>query len=157
MLQELITLYRRVADKLDFASPAVDLLFRLWIAHVFFTSGLTKIGNWTATQYLFQNEYHVPLLSPDLAALFGTAAELGLPVFLALGLGTRAAAIATFVFNIVAWYSYPGLTEAGMREHLSWGLMLLVTIFHGPGKLSIDYLIRNRILGSMQGSTKWAH
>jgi putative oxidoreductase len=36
----------------------------------------------------------VPLLSPHAAAYLGTAAELGLPVLLALGIGTRFAAIA---------------------------------------------------------------
>ena len=102
----------------------------------------------------------MPPLSPDIAALLGTAAELGLPIFLALGFGTRAAAIATVVFNIVARYSYPGITEAGLHQHIYWGLMLLVTIFHGPAKISIDYLIRNRLMGSAAAntavSTKWA-
>ena len=43
-----------------------------------------------------------PVLPPHLAAYLGTGAELVLPVLLALGIGTRFAAIALFVFNIVA-------------------------------------------------------
>ncbi len=75
----------------------------------------------------------------------GTAAELLLPVFLLLGIGTRYAALALFVFNIVAVISYPDLMAAGLAEHQVWGLLLLITMCHGPGKLSVDYLI-NRFI-----------
>ena len=44
--------------------------------------GSTKIEDWNLTVALFENEYHVPLLSPPVAALLGTAAELALPVLL---------------------------------------------------------------------------
>jgi putative oxidoreductase len=111
---------------------------------VFWHSGWIKIGNWTGTLGLFQNEFHVPLLSPHAAAVLGTAAELGLPVFLALGLGTRAAAIALFIFNIVAVISYPGLSDAGLKDHMLWGTMLLVMIFYGPGKIAVDERLRRR-------------
>ena len=53
---------------LDFLSPAADLAARLWLADVFWKSGLTKIANWQTTQMLFNFEYHVPLLSPNVAA-----------------------------------------------------------------------------------------
>jgi putative oxidoreductase len=87
---------------------------------------------------LFQNEYHVPLLSPALAAALGTTAELSLPVFILLGLGTRAAALALFVFNIVAATSYPDLSDAGLKDHILWGALMLVLFFYGPGKIAID-------------------
>src|SRR6185295_8460681 len=83
---------------LEWAAPLVDLIVRLWVAMVFFKSGLTKIQSWDTTVLLFTNEYHVPLLPPEIAALLGTTAELVLPVFLALGLGGRLAAAALFVF-----------------------------------------------------------
>jgi uncharacterized membrane protein YphA (DoxX/SURF4 family) len=64
-----------------------------------------------------------------------------LPVFLFLGLGTRYVALATFIFNIVAVVSYPDLHAAGVAQHQVWGLLLLlITLCHGPGKLSLDYL-----------------
>jgi putative oxidoreductase len=28
-------------------------------------------------------------------------------------------------------------------SHVYWGTLLLVTLCHGPGKLSVDYFIRN--------------
>jgi putative oxidoreductase len=122
-------------------TPLVDLVVRLWVAAVFFKSGLTKIQSWDTTILLFTNEYHVPLLSPHAAALLGTAAELTLPVLLALGLGSRLAAAALFVFNIVAVTSYPELEGAGLDQHYVWGILLLVTLAHGPGALSVDRLI----------------
>ncbi|MEZ9827441.1 DoxX family protein, partial [Vibrio cyclitrophicus] len=69
--------------------PLLLLFCRLWVAWVFFNSGLTKIATWDSTLYLFELEYQVPLLPWELAAYMGTAAELILPVFLALGLLTR--------------------------------------------------------------------
>jgi putative oxidoreductase len=129
---------------LDFASPVLDLGIRAYVASVFLQSGMTKIANWNGTLALFQNEYHVPLLSPTVAAYMGAGAELGLPAFLLLGLGTRAAAVALFVFNIIAVISYPDLSDIGLKDHQYWGLLMLITIFHGPGKLSLDHFLCRR-------------
>lgn len=137
-------LYRRLVAGLEFLSPLLDLGIRIFVASVFLKSGLTKIASWSTTIALFENEYAVPLLPPVAAAYLGTAAELGLPVLLLFGLGTRAAAMALFVFNIIAVVSYPDLSEVGLMDHQYWGLLMLVTIFHGPGKLSLDHLIGRR-------------
>lgn len=123
------------------ATALVDLVVRLWVAAVFFKSGLVKIQSWDTTLLLFTNEYHVPLLSPWLAAVLGTGAELTLPVFLALGLGARIAAGALFVFNIVAVISYPELEGAGLDQHYVWGILLAVTLVHGAGLASLDRLL----------------
>lgn len=129
---------------LAFSTPMLDLGIRLLVASVFFKAGLTKIASWSTTLALFEYEYEVPLLPPEAAAWLGTAAELTLPVLLVLGLGTRLAALALFVFNIVAVISYPDLGEVGLRDHQYWGLLLLVTLCHGPGRLSLDHVIRRR-------------
>ncbi|MGH8515504.1 MAG: DoxX family protein [Gammaproteobacteria bacterium] len=135
---------RKVTAVLDFLSPAVDLLLRLWVANVFFKAGLTKIQSWESTVLLFTYEYSVPLLSPEIAAVLGAFTELSFPVLLALGLGGRFAAFVLFVFNTVAVISYPGLNAVGVEQHQIWGLMLLVTLLHGPGKLSLDHWIGAR-------------
>ena len=145
LIRRVVGLYTAAAGQLDLLQPIVALVIRLYIARVFFTSGMIKVGNWTGTLGLFQNEFHVPLLPPHLAAVLGTSAELGLPVFLFLGLGTRAAAIALFVFNIVAATSYPDLSVAGLKDHILWGTLLLVTIFYGPGKIALDHWIARRV------------
>lgn len=132
---------RAVIHGLDAMSPLVDLAVRLYVASVFFQSGLTKLASWSTTLSLFENEYAVPFLSPEVAAYLGTTIELCFPVLLVLGLGTRLAAFALFCFNIVAALSYPDLGEAGLKDHRVWGLLLLVILLHGPGWLSLDGLI----------------
>jgi putative oxidoreductase len=139
-----VALYAAAARLVDKLQPILALVLRLYVARVFFTSGMIKLGNWTGTLGLFQNEYHVPLLPPHVAAYLGTAAEIGLPVLLALGLGTRAAAFALFVFNIVAATSYPDLSPAGVKDHILWGTILLVTLFYGPGKMALDEWLRRK-------------
>jgi putative oxidoreductase len=141
LLQKALGLHDAALKALDFVTPALDLGIRILIGLVFFQSGLTKIASWSITLALFQGEYSVPLLPPVLAAYLGTAAELGFPILLVLGLGTRYAAFGLFVFNIIAVISYPGLGEVGLKDHQYWGLFLLVTLLHGPGRLSLDYLI----------------
>jgi len=146
MLNKAIAGVKNAGRALEFLSPVLDLAIRLLIASVFFKSGLTKIESWESTLSLFENEYAVPLLAPALAAYLGTTAELGLPILLALGIGTRFSALALFVFNIIATISYPDLSEVGLKDHQYWGLLLLVTLFHGPGKLSVDYFLARRFL-----------
>jgi putative oxidoreductase len=122
----------------------VDLGVRLFIASVFFKSGLTKIATWSSTISLFENEYAVPLLPPEIAAFLGTGVELVFPVLLVLGVGARFSAIVLFVFNTIAVVSYPDLGDVGLRDHQTWGLLVLVILLHGPGKLSLDHLIARR-------------
>jgi len=129
----------------EFLTPFGDLFIRFWLAKVFFLSGLTKIQTWQSTVFLFTHEYAVPVLPPQWAAVSGTATELMIPVFLLLGLGGRLPAFILFVFNLVAVYSYPFLfTQAGakgLEDHFYWGILIMVILLHGVGKLSIDHLI----------------
>ena len=144
----LLALGERIGRMLGAGAPPADLAVRLFVAAVFFQSGLTKIANWTSTLSLFENEYAVPILPPEAAAFLGTGVELAFPVLLALGLGSRAAAFVLFVFNIIAVVSYPDLGAAGLRDHQTWGLLLLVTLLHGPGALSLDRLIGRRFFAA---------
>lgn len=121
-----------------FAAPLFDLGIRLYVGSAFFRSGMLKIADWNTTLLLFENEYRVPLLSPHAAAVLGTLGEVGLPVLLALGLAGRFGAAGLSVVNLVAATSFPDISDLGLQDHLLWGLLLLVTLLHGPGKLSID-------------------
>ena len=56
----------------------------------------------------------------------------------------RFSAIVLFLFNIMAVISYPDLNPAGLVQHQMWGIMLLVPLLQGPGKLSIDHLIARK-------------
>ena len=136
--------YRKCICILDCGAPIADLAIRIWLANVFFKAGLAKISNWKSTIWLFENEYSVPVLSAEFAAYLGTATELIFPVLLAFGLASRAAAGILFLFNIVAVISYPTLDANSILWHQVWGIMLLVPLLRGPGKISIDHFIRNR-------------
>lgn len=125
----------------SYLAPIADLAARLWVADAFFKSGLTKIESFGTTLQLFEYEYSVPWLPPAVAAYLGTFTELFFPVLLAIGLGGRFSAAILFVFNVIAVISYPELGEAGLRDHYVWGILLLVIVAHGPGKLSLDALL----------------
>lgn len=114
------------------------LAVRLFLLDVFFRAGLSKLLDWDSTLFLFQEEYRVPLLPPELAAVMGTAGELGLSSLLALGLLTRPAAVGLFLVNLMAVISYPDLTAAGLKDHQLWGVLCMVLALFGPGALSAD-------------------
>ena len=138
---------KSLTRQLESLSWVADFGIRLWVAWVFWKSGQTKIANWDSTLFLFEDFYDVPLLPPELAAYLGTAVELSMPVLLVIGLATRFGAVVLFVFNIVAVLSLPELRAVDLQNHALWGLLLLATLFHGPGKVSIDHLIRQRFWG----------
>ncbi|MEY4906544.1 MAG: hypothetical protein RL260_262 [Pseudomonadota bacterium] len=118
--------------------PLAQLAARLFVAKVFFLSGLTKLRDWETTVALFTDEYHVPLLSPEVAALAGTAGEIVLPVLLVLGLGGRFAALGLSVMNVVAVLSVPDMPEPAFALHVFWGSLLAGLVLWGPGRWSVD-------------------
>ena len=140
-----VGLARRAIELLEaWLTPLFDLGIRLYVASVFLRSGWLKISDWGGTQALFESVYQVPLLPPHLAAVLGTAGELGLPVLLVLGLAGRFGAAGLSVVNLVAAVSFPDISDLGLQDHLLWGLLLLVTVFHGPGRLSVDHWLGRR-------------
>lgn len=118
--------------------PLAALLARLYVAQVFFLSGLTKLRDWEITLALFTDEYQVPLLSPALAAVLGTAGELVLPVLLLLGLGGRFAALGLSVVNAVAVVSLAEIAPAALQQHILWGVLLAGLALYGPDRWSLD-------------------
>ncbi|WP_310461920.1 DoxX family protein [Sphaerotilus sp.] len=137
--------YARVVDLCESLQPLAQLAARLFVAKVFFLSGLTKLRDWETTVALFTDEYHVPLLSPEVAAFAGTAGEIVLPVLLVLGLGGRFAALALSVMNVVAVLSVPEMPEAAFALHVFWGSLLAGLVLWGPGKWSMDAVFGRRL------------
>ena len=145
-LFRLIKQYYRASHWPAYLAPALDLALRIFVANVFFKSGLAKIQNWDSTLYLFSDVYRVPLLPSDIAAYMATAGELGLSVLLVLGLFGRFAAAGLFILNAVAAYSYySGLSEAGLNQHLYWGLMLAVLLVISRNVWSLDEWLEKRL------------
>jgi putative oxidoreductase len=144
-LLSLVRFYYKASHLPEYLAPLFDLGLRLFLANVFFKSGLTKIQSWDSTLYLFSDVYQVPLLSPEVAAWLATSAELGLSVLLVLGLFGRFAASGLFILNAVAVISYPDLSEAGRNQHLYWGLLLAVLLVISRGSWSIDAWLEKRL------------
>ncbi|MDD2719810.1 MAG: DoxX family protein [Gallionella sp.] len=129
----------------EFLAPVLDFGLRLYLADVFIKSGLTKIQSWDSTLYLFSDVYNVPLLPPEVAASMAASAELGLPVLLVLGLFGRFAAAGLFILNIVAVISYADLSQAGLNQHLSWGILLGVLLILSRNTWSADTWLEKRL------------
>jgi putative oxidoreductase len=146
-----IALARRTVGTLEALQPLAQLAARLYLAQVFFLAGLTKVRDWETTLLLFENEYAVPLLSPALAALMGTAGELVLPVLLLLGLGGRIAALGLFVVNVIAVISLPEISQAALQQHQFWGSLLLGLLLWGPGRWAADAWLAGRLSSAGHG------
>ena len=122
--------------------PVADLLLRLYVGKIFFMSGLTKLRDWEMTVSLFTDEYHVPLLSPEIAAYLATGAELALPILLVLGMFKQFAAFGLLLVNILAVVTYYSVLQdlpVALQDHLEWGLMLLLIACSPANGLQIDH------------------
>ena len=137
-----LNLWAMLTRALDSLQPLAALLARLYIAQVFFLSGLTKIRDWSTTVALFTDEYKVPFLPPAVAAAMGTAGELVLPVLLVLGLGGRFSPLGLFVVNAAAVISLSEIAPAAFQQHVFWGSLLAGLAIYGLGPLSVDRLIK---------------
>jgi putative oxidoreductase len=142
-----------LARALNLLQPLLALGVRIWVGLQFWKSGLLKLQSWDSTLYLFREEYHVPVLPPELAAVVGTCGELFFPVLLFLGLFGRLGALGMSAVNLMAVVSYahvllsPGY-EGALAQHVLWGFMLIVLIVYGPGRFSLDQLLFNRRQGA---------
>lgn len=125
----------------------IALLARLGVAGVFWRSGQLKIdADWhitSSTLFLFQDEYKVPLLSPELAAHLATIGEHLFPIMLVLGIGARlGAAGMLFMTLVIQTFVYPG----NWPDHLMWASVLIYILAKGPGIISLDHLFARRFL-----------
>ncbi|MEE9325781.1 MAG: DoxX family protein [Cocleimonas sp.] len=132
--------------------PLLLFGFRFYVAYVFFKSGLTKVDDnfkiTSSTIDLFKYDFKVPVLPPEIAAYLATYAELILPVLLVLGFLSRPAALGLFILNAVAAFSLAQTdfaSAAGHWQHVVWGVMLAVVFAFGPGRVSIDRWISDKL------------
>ena len=136
----------------------IACIARFSIAAVFWKSGQTKVEGlaidlvdgtfqlgWPrladSTIPLFQSEYHVPLLAPEVAAHMAAFAEHFFPVLILIGFATRFSALALLGMTLVIEvFVYPD----AYPTHGTWAAVLLYLMATGPGRLSIDHLIALR-------------
>lgn len=136
----------------------IAFIARFSIAAVFWKSGQTKVEGlaidlidgtfdlgWPrladSAIPLFQSEYNLPLLSPEIAAHLAAFAEHFFPVLILIGLATRFSALALLGMTLtIQIFVYPD----AYPTHGTWAAVLLYLMTTGPGKLSIDHLIARR-------------
>jgi putative oxidoreductase len=144
-MNSLTMMYNRLAALAARILPDTVLLLvaRLGIAAVFFQSGRTKVeGLLTitdSTYYLFETDYKLPFVPPEIAAHMATYSEHLFPILLVLGLGSRFAALALLgMTTVIEVFVYPD----AWATHLSWAGLLLPIIAKGGGAISLDRLLR---------------
>ena len=131
-----IRLHHAIAVLDRFPLSILQLMFRIAIAAVFWSSGLTKIASWDTTVALFRDEYMVPLLPPEIAAVLSATFELSCSALIVVGLVTRLAILPllgmTFVIEVFVYPEYWAM-------HLMWASILLFLLTKGPGAFSLDH------------------
>jgi putative oxidoreductase len=140
------SLLARLLDKLQ---APFALASRVYVSWVFLKSGYLKLADWEQTVGLFEYEYRVPLLSPQVAAIAGTAGEFVFPALLMLGLFGRVSALGVQAVNVLAVISYAHVLfqegfAAAIGQHYLWGYILLALTVYGPGAWSLDHWLRAR-------------
>lgn len=151
-LAGLATWFERIPNSL------VAFIARFSIAAVFWNSGQTKVEglaiNLVSGEFqlgwprlsesaiaLFQDEYKLPLIPPELAAPLAATAEHVLPLLILLGLATRLSAMGLLGMTLVIQvFVYPG----AYATHGTWAAVLLYLMARGPGVLSIDHWLATR-------------
>ncbi|MBM0107528.1 DoxX family protein [Steroidobacter sp. S1-65] len=141
-----------LARLLDRLQAPFALASRVYVSWVFLKSGYLKLSDWDSTLALFEYEYRVPLLTPQLAAIAGTAGELVFPTLLILGLFGRISALGLQAVNVLAVVSYAHVLyqegfAAAVGQHYLWGFILLVLTFYGPGVWSLDHWLNHKRRG----------
>lgn len=158
----LTSIWFALTDFLDRVGEVLPPLgLRLILAYEYMESGLAKYRgeNWFAG---IQDSFIYPfnIIDPQISWLLATWTEIIGGLLLAVGLMTRFAGVSLIILTVVAtlavhwpqswetlgelWKGY-AITDRGFGNFklpLLFILMLLPLVFKGPGKLSIDYLIR---------------
>lgn len=138
-----------LAEKL-FPVSLASLVLRLALAVPFFKSGLTKWDGFLnisdTPELLFTEEFKLHIFGavydypfPKLMAWGSSLGEIILPVLVVLGLGTRLAALGLLFMTALIQLTIP---DGWANFHLPWAAMAIAIIVLGPGKISLDWLLR---------------
>jgi putative oxidoreductase len=141
LVQWIVGLFARIPHSL------IALLARFAIGLVFWNSGRTKVEGWNVfsvndnTKFLFAEEYKLPFLPPETAALLAQLAEHTLPILLFIGLATRFSALGLLAMTaVIEIFIYP----TAYVLHGTWAAILLYLMKYGPGIFSLDHLLAKR-------------
>jgi putative oxidoreductase len=146
-IQSIAARGQALAEAIPYSLTA--LMARIAAGGVFWRSGQTKVEGFhisDSTFYLFQEEYRLPLLPPDLAAYLATIGENLFSVLLIIGLASRlSAAVLLAMTAVIQVFVYPDAWSV----HILWAVALLIVLAQGPGRLSLDHLLSRHPLGAV--------
>ena len=147
----IVPLWNRATDLLDEAGRwLAPLGLRLLLAWEFWESGVEKFNgdNWFAD---IQDRFPFPfdLLPVDLSWFISTWVELIGAWLLVFGLATRIISFKLIVLTVVAWAAVHAgngynVCDNGFKLPLIYLVMFVPLLLTGPGKLSLDHLIKQR-------------
>jgi putative oxidoreductase len=83
--------------------------------------------------------YHYP--APAVMAFLSGSGEITFPVLLVLGLATRFAALGLLLMTCIVELTVPD----GWPIHITWAAMALGIMAWGPGRISLDHLLRQML------------
>lgn len=132
------------------AQPSfVQFVLRIALAVPFWRSGMLKWSGFLQLNHtavlLFSDEFklHLPggpysFPAPAVMAFMSGSVEILGPIFLVLGLGTRFAAFVLLAMACIVELTVPD----GWPIHITWAAMALGIMAWGPGRLSVDHVLR---------------
>jgi len=136
---------------LDETGQWIGLLgLRLLLAYEFFEAGLEKLRgeNWFAD---IRDAFPFPFdaVPAEISWFLATWTEVIGAAALVLGLATRFWSVGLIVLTVVAWVSVHAgngynVCDNGFKLPLIYLVMLVPLVLIGPGRLSLDALIRAR-------------
>lgn len=143
----------------NFILPLALLATRLYVGKFIWQSGQTKLSNTDTAKGLFRDEFlpnweknHVqhilgldipfPVPSVDFGTYASMTAELCCSALLVLGLAGRLGAFGIFMLALsIQTFVYPDAPETPYEM-----LLMALVIGAGPGKISLDHIIRRKLL-----------
>lgn len=136
---------RIVLDKV--ISPCFDLGIRLYIAAIFFKSGLERLYDylhygWEDQIAMFVKLHPIPGLEPEIAAMITMISELALSPLLLIGLFTRFAMTGIAIMALMMYWYYED-----SYLYVLWMVLAVISFVKGPGVLSADYLLLRWVRG----------
>jgi putative oxidoreductase len=125
------------------AWPKVELATRLWLAQIYFVSGVLKLTHWDTALYLATHEYPVSWASAGSAAAIGASIEVIGGALLAAGFMTRYAAAPMLALALVAQFAY-----LPFDNQLFWAALFAWYAVCGAGPISVDSVLRRGLADS---------
>jgi len=140
-------LYLNVTQRLANLQDIPLLLIRLILAVGFYGPAMMKLNDINAIADWFVS---MDMPAPKLNAYLATYTELLGFIFLTVGFATRFITIPLIITMIVAiktvhWTNGFNASDNGYEIPVYYIIMLITLFFSGPGRISLDYLIRRKL------------